>query len=220
MQPSLLHDGSNQSLTYNTRIEEATSPQSKNTNPRKCEANFRSDVFHSVGVRLSAFFANLGFDLFQNARCWLPSTIRSSKNHCVQAAVFSFADSLFALISLDALVVFVCIFYGLRAALRVRVENLHIEESATKAGALQTVCLALQSSVIISSGGNTRESFSWSFGSIWTSWQTSSIRFANTSLLLFCRRCVYPPLAQKRAWVRLNSFPNVHMAGVFFASQF
>ena len=68
--------------------------------------------------------------------------------------------SLFVLISLDALVIFVCIFYGLRAALRMRVENLHIEESAIKAGAPQTVCLDVQSSVIISGGGITREDFS------------------------------------------------------------
>ena len=41
-----------------------------------------------------------------------------------------------------------------------RVENLHIEESAIKAGAPQTVCLDVQSSVIISVGGITRENFS------------------------------------------------------------
>ena len=41
-----------------------------------------------------------------------------------------------------------------------RVEKLHIEESANKAGAPQTVCLDVQSSVMISSGGITRENFS------------------------------------------------------------
>ena len=70
------------------------------------------------------------------------------------------SDSLFVLISLDALVIFVCIFYGLRAALRMRVENLHIEDSAIKAGAPQTFCLEVQSSVIISSCGTSRENFS------------------------------------------------------------
>ena len=83
-----------------------------------------------------------------------------SKNQCVETAVFRFEDSLFVLFSLDALVLFVCIFDGLRAALRMRVENLRIEENATKAGAQQTVCLDIQSSVIISSGGITRENFS------------------------------------------------------------
>ena len=68
--------------------------------------------------------------------------------------------SLFVLISHDALVIFVCIIYGLRAALCMRVENLHIEESAIKAGAPQTVCLDVQSSVNISSGGITQENLS------------------------------------------------------------
>ena len=85
---------------------------------------------------------------------------RASKNQCVETAVFSCADSLFVLISLDALVKFVCIISGLRSALRVRVENLHIEESETKAGAPHTVCLDVQLRVIISSVGITRESFS------------------------------------------------------------
>ena len=85
---------------------------------------------------------------------------QTSKNQCIEAAVFGFADSLFVLISLDALVIFVCNSYGLRAALCMRVENIHIEESAIKAGALQTVCLDVQSSVIISGGGITRENFS------------------------------------------------------------
>ena len=82
------------------------------------------------------------------------------QNQCVEVAMFGFADSLFVLNSLDALVIFVCIFYGLRAALRVKVENLHIEESAIKAGAPQTVCLVVDSSVITNSGGITRENCS------------------------------------------------------------
>ena len=160
MQPSFLHDGANRSLTENTRLEGTTSPQAENKAPQKCEADFRSDVAYSVGVRLSAFFADLGCELFHNARCWWTWTTRTSKNQCIEAAVFGFADSLFVLISLDALVIFVCIFYSLRAILRMRVENLHIEESAIKAGAPQTVCLDVQSSVIISGGGITRENFS------------------------------------------------------------
>ena len=56
--------------------------------------------------------------------------------------------------------IFVCIIYGLRADLRIRVENLHIEESAIKAVAPQTVCLDVQSSVIVSIVGITRENFS------------------------------------------------------------
>ena len=59
MQPSLLHDGANRSLTENTRLEGTTSPQAENAAPQKCEADFRSDVAYSVGVRLSAFFADL-----------------------------------------------------------------------------------------------------------------------------------------------------------------
>ena len=160
MQPSLLHDGANQSLTENTRLEGATSPQAENTAPQKCEADFRSDVAYGVGVRLSAFFADLGSELFHNTRCRWPRTPEASKNQCVETVVFGFADSLFVLISLDALVIFVCIFYGLRAALRVRVENLHIEGSAITVRTPQTVCLDVQSSVIISSGGITRENFS------------------------------------------------------------
>ena len=58
-----------------------------------------------------------------------------------------------------------------------------------------------------------------SFCSIWTSWQTSSVRFANTSKISLCSRGVYPPFAQCRAWVRLNFFPHGQIAGVFFASQ-
>ena len=58
-----------------------------------------------------------------------------------------------------------------------------------------------------------------SFGSIWTSWKTSSVRFANTSKISLCRRCAYTPLAQCRAWARLNSFPHGQIAGLFFASQ-
>ena len=104
MQPSLLHDGANRSLTENTRLEGTTSPQAENTAPQKCEADFRSDVAYSVGVRLSAFFADLGCELFHNARCWWTCTTRTSKNQCIEAAVFGFADSLFVLISLDALV--------------------------------------------------------------------------------------------------------------------
>ena len=50
MQPSLLHDRANRSLTENTRLEGATSPQAENTAPQKCEADFRSDVAYSVGV--------------------------------------------------------------------------------------------------------------------------------------------------------------------------
>ena len=78
--------------------------------------------------------------------------------HC--SSCVRFRGSFFVLISLDALVIFVSILYGLRAALRMRVENLHIEECAIKAGASQTVCLDVQSSVIISGGGITRENFS------------------------------------------------------------
>ena len=84
----------------------------------------------------------------------------SNKNQCVENAVFRFADLLFVTIWLDALVIFVCIFYGLRAALRVRVENLQFEENAIKAGAPKIVCFDFQSSVIISSVGITRENFS------------------------------------------------------------
>ena len=69
MQPSRLHNGANRSLAENTRPEGATSPQAENTAPQKREADFRSDVAHSVGVRLSAFFADLGCELFHNARC-------------------------------------------------------------------------------------------------------------------------------------------------------
>ena len=79
------------------------------------------------------------------------------KNQCVEAAVFGFADSLFVLISLDALVIFLCIFYGLRAALCVRVENLRIEENAIKAADFLP---DVQLRVIISSGGITQENFS------------------------------------------------------------
>ena len=80
-----------------------TSPQAENTAPQKCEAEFRSDVTYGVGVRLSALFAYLGWELFHNARCRWPSTPRASKNQCVETAVFGFADSLFVLILLDAL---------------------------------------------------------------------------------------------------------------------
>ena len=48
-----------------------------------------------------------------------------------------------------------------------RVENLHIKESAIKAGAPQTVSFDVQSSVIISSGGITRENFSIERLKIW-----------------------------------------------------
>ena len=48
----------------------------------KCKAHFRSDVVYSVGVRLSAFFADLGCELFHNAQCWWPTTTRTSKNQC------------------------------------------------------------------------------------------------------------------------------------------
>ena len=160
MQPSLLHDGANRSLTENTRLEGASSPQAENTAPQKCEADFRSDVAYGVGVRLSAFSADPSCGLFHNLRCLWPSTARARKNQCVETAVFGFADSLFVIISPDALVIFEGIFYGLRAALHVRVENLHIEESAIKAGAPQSVFFDVQSSVIISSGGITRENFS------------------------------------------------------------
>ena len=68
-------------------------------------------------------------------------TTGAIKNQCVETAVFGFADSLFILISLDALVIILCIFYDLRAALFVSVGNLHIEENAIKAGAPQTVRL-------------------------------------------------------------------------------
>ena len=68
VQLSPLHDGANRSLTENTRLE-GTSPQAENTAPQKCEADFRSDVAYSVGLRLSAFFADLGCKLFHNARC-------------------------------------------------------------------------------------------------------------------------------------------------------
>ena len=46
-----------------------TSPQAENTAPQKCEADFCSDVAYSVGVRLSAFFADLGCELFHKAQC-------------------------------------------------------------------------------------------------------------------------------------------------------
>ena len=160
MQPSLLHDGANRIVTENTRLAGATSPQAENTAPQKCDSDFRSDVAYSVGVRLYAFFADLGCKFFHNARCLWPSTSRASKNPCVETSLSGFADSLFVPVSLDALVIFVCIFYGLRAAVRMRVESLHIEYSATKGGAPQTVCLDVQSSVIISGSGNTRENFS------------------------------------------------------------
>ena len=109
-----------------------------------------------MGVLLSAFFADIGCKLFHNARrLWL-STAPAIKT----SAVFRFANSLFVLISLDALVIFVCIFYGLRADLCLRVENLHIKESAIKSGAPQTLCFVVHSSVIINSGGITRENCS------------------------------------------------------------
>ena len=69
MQSTLLHDDANQSLTEYTRLEGATSPQAENAAPQKFEADFRSDVAYGVGVRLSAFFADLGCELFHNARC-------------------------------------------------------------------------------------------------------------------------------------------------------
>ena len=65
----------------------------------------------------------------------------------------------------------------------------------------------------------TSPSSDWDFGTIWTSWKTSSIRFANTSLISLSGRCVCPPLAQYRAFIRLHSFHHGLMAGVFFASQ-
>ena len=83
----------------------------------------------------------------------------SMKSQCVETSMFGFADLLFVLISLDVFVIFVCIFYGLRAAHFERFENLYLEESAIKAGAPQTVCLDVQSTVIINSGGITLENF-------------------------------------------------------------
>ena len=142
------------------RPEDATSPQAENTAPQNCKADFHSNVAHSDGVRLSAFFADLGCELFHKARCSWPSTARASKDQCIEAAtVFGFVDSLFVLISLDALMIFVCIFYDLREALRMKVENLHIEVNAIKVRSPQTVCLDVQSSVIISNCGITRKNF-------------------------------------------------------------
>ena len=84
----------------------------------------------------------------------------SKQKQCGEAAVFVFAASHVVLTSLDALLIFVCIFYGLRAALRMRVQNLHIDESSIETRAPQTVCIDVQSSVIISKSGITQENFS------------------------------------------------------------
>ena len=84
MQPSLLHDGANRSLTENTRLEGATSPQAENTAPQKCEAVFRSDVAYSVGVRLSAFFTDLDCELFHNARCDGPAPPEQAKTSALK----------------------------------------------------------------------------------------------------------------------------------------
>ena len=87
MQPSLLHDGANRSFTENTRLEGATSPQAENTAPLKCEADFRSDVAYSVGVRLSAFFAGIGCQLFHNGDAEDPAPPEQAKKQCAEAAV-------------------------------------------------------------------------------------------------------------------------------------
>ena len=83
-------------------------------------------------------FGSPRFSLILVASCFItrnaegPATPEQTKNQCSEVAVFDFADSLFVLISLDALVKFCCIFYGLRETLCMRVENLYIEESAIK----------------------------------------------------------------------------------------
>ena len=108
-------------------------------------------------------YGSLRFSLILVASCFLtrdadgPAPPEQAKTIALELLCLVL---LFIFISLDALVIFVCIFYGLRAALRVRVENFHIEENAIRAGAPQTGCLDVQSSVIISSGGITREHFS------------------------------------------------------------
>ena len=66
MQPSLLLDNANRSLTECTRLEDATAPQAENKAPHKFEADYRSDEAYSVGLRLSEFFADLGCELFLN----------------------------------------------------------------------------------------------------------------------------------------------------------
>ena len=175
MQPSHLYDGINRSLAETTKLVGATSPQAENAAPQKCEADFCSDVAYSVGVRLSAFFVDLGCELFHNARCWWLKTARASKNQCVETAVFRFADSLLVLVSLDALVTFVCIFYGLRAALRMRAKiftskKVRLKQEPHRPFALMSS--RASSSVVVELLEKTSPSSDWNFGSIWTSWQT------------------------------------------------
>ena len=59
---------------------------------------------------------------------------------------------------------------------------------------------------------------SWNMGSIWTSWQTSSIRLAKVSLISLWRIIVYPPLGQCKACANENFWEQGHFAGVFMGS--
>ena len=47
-------------VSLRTRGLRALHPQAENTATQKCAADFRSDEAYSVGVRLSAFFPDLG----------------------------------------------------------------------------------------------------------------------------------------------------------------
>ena len=222
MQLFLLHDGANRSLTEKRRLEGATLPQAENTALQKCEANFRSNAAYSVSVGLPAFSSDLGCELFHNGRCWWPSTARASKNQCVEAAVFIFADLLlvdsFLTLSWYLYASFMVLgqlfAWGLKTFTS---KKMRLKREPHRSFALMST--RASSSVVVEILDKKSSSSDWSFRSIWTSWQTSSIGFAKTSPITLFRRCVYPPLAQCRAWVRLNSVPHGHMADVFFASQ-
>ena len=174
MQRSLLHDGASQSLTENTRLEGATSPQAENTVPQKCEAHFRSDVAYSVGVRLSAFFADLICELFHNTRCWWPSTARASKNQCVETAVFGFADLLFVhifrlMLSRYLYASFMVLGQLVAWALKIfSSKKVRLKREPHRPFALMSS--RESSSVVVESLEKDSPSSDWSFGSIRTSW--------------------------------------------------